>query len=49
MIVSRWSRLKVQKGHTKVNIKLIQDFDVKKITVNLENTEELSHSQGSLT
>ncbi len=31
-----WASLKVQKGHTKINIKLIQDFDVENTTIKLQ-------------
>ncbi len=31
-----WGSLKVQNGHTKVNIKLIQDFDVENTTIKLQ-------------
>ncbi len=31
-----WAILKVQKGHTKVNIELIQDFDVENTTIKLQ-------------
>ncbi len=40
--------LKVHKGHTKVNVKLVQDFDVENILINLQRYiyEQLLHSQG---
>ncbi len=42
-----WASFKVQKGHTKVNIKLIWDYDVEYTTIKLQlDTEELLHSQG---
>ncbi len=46
-----WARLKVHKGHPKVNVKLVRYFDVENISVNLQHDkaiyEELSCSQGS--
>ncbi len=48
--VWQWASLKVQKGHTKVNIKLIRGFDVENIVLTLKYDtiyEELLHSQGS--
>ncbi len=37
-----WASLKVQKGHTKINIKLIRDFDVENTTFKLQlNTGNL--------
>ncbi len=46
-----WTSLKVHEGHTKVNVKLVQDFDVENIPINLQHHkaiyEELSCSQGS--
>ncbi len=45
-----WASLKVHKGHTKVNVKLIRDFDVENISINLQHDkaiyEMLSCSQG---
>ncbi len=31
-----WVRLKIQKGHTNVNIELVRDFDVKNILISIE-------------
>ncbi len=31
-----WATLKVQKGHTKINIELIRDFDVENTTIKLQ-------------
>ncbi len=45
-----WASLKVHKGHTKVNVKPVRDFDVEIISINLHDKTiyaELSHSQGS--
>ncbi len=46
-----WASLKIHKGHTKVNVKLVQYFDVKNIPINLQHVkaiyEQLLHSQGS--
>ncbi len=43
--------LKIHKGHTKVNVKFVQDFDVENIPINLQHDkaicEQLLHSQGS--
>ncbi len=35
-VVWPWASLKVQKGHTKINIQLICDFDVENTTINLQ-------------
>ncbi len=42
-----WVSLKIHKGHTKVNVKLVQDFDIENIPINLQHYiyEQLSHSQ----
>ncbi len=31
-----WASLKVRKGHTKINIELIRDFDVENTTIKLQ-------------
>ncbi len=45
-----WASLNVHKGNIKVNVKLVQYFDVENISVNLQHDmaiyEELSCSQG---
>ncbi len=47
-----WASLKVQKGHTKVNVELVRAFDVENIHVKLQHDtvtiyEELSRSECS--
>ncbi len=46
-----WASLKVHKGHTKVNVQLVRDFDVENIPINLQHNkaiyEQLLRSQGS--
>ncbi len=36
-----WASLKIHKGHTKVNVKLIRDFDVDHITINLQHDKPI--------